>query len=179
MKRYLIILTLFISGLVGGFELEHWKVAVNYIIEHQSQLNSWDEWNDGERRRHAEATKLDLQYDYYYEHRPIDFLYSRSMGQLAMMKWILTGLGIIFFYLVGAAILKLLFPEWRALRLWFAGYALAVAAAVIIFLLFKMIGHPGHGYAISRKVLGGLQSFVPLMLYIPAGFLLKQKFKHD
>lgn len=179
MKRYLIIFILFSSGVVGGFELEHWKIAVNYLIEHQNQLSAWDQWSEVERRDHAESTKLDLHYDYYYEHSPIDFLFTRSMGQLAWMKWILTGAGVLFFLIMSAAILHLLFPEWSALRLLLVGYALAFAVAVLLYLGFKMIGHAGQGYAISRKILGALQSFVPLMLYIPAGFLLKQKMKHE
>jgi hypothetical protein len=174
MKRFLVISALLIAGFLGGFELEHWKVAVNYILEHQNRVQDWDSMAPDDRASNMQATKLNLQYDYYYEHAPIRFLFQLHLSELARMKWLLTGLGMLFFFVMSAAVLKMLFPNSSMLK-WLAfGYGATTALAILIFVLFHLMGKSAEGYAITRKLLGGLQSFVPMMLYVPAAILIRQ-----
>jgi len=174
MKRFLVIFALLIAGFLGGFELEHWKVAVNYILEHQNRVPDWDSMAPDDRASSMQATKLNLQYDYYYEHAPIRFLFQLHLSELARMKWLLTGLGMLFFFVMSAATLKMLSPNSSMLK-WLAfGYGATTALAILIFVLFHLMSKTAEGYAITRKLLGGLQSFVPMMLYVPAAILIRQ-----
>jgi hypothetical protein len=90
------------------------------------------------------------------------------------MKWVLTGLGVVFFFMMGAAILKCLFPNMGLLKWLAIGYGSSCVLAIVIFVVFRLMGKSAEGYSITRKLLGGLQSFVPLMLYIPAAILIRQ-----
>ena len=174
MKRAVIISALFAAGLVGGFELEHWKVAVNYILEHQDHIPDWDSMTPPDRAAHIQATRLDLQYDYYYGHLPITFLFQLKLHHLSLMKWVLTGAGMVFFFVMIAAILQQLFPDLGMLKWVAMGFGGVCILSAIAFIFFRMLGKSAEGYAITRKLLGALQSFVPLMLYIPAAILLGQ-----
>jgi hypothetical protein len=53
-------------------------------------------------------------------------------------------------------------------------YIAAFAFALLLYLSGKLVGSVQQVYPVSRKVVGALQSLVPLMILVPAFWLSRQ-----
>jgi hypothetical protein len=174
MKKIALVIVIIVIALVSGFYQEKIKISVNYLLERGDQISGYYDATPEQREQWIEQTRLDTPFDYYHNHQTVSWLYSFNRSELNALKW-----GITFFFI-----------GWFLLLNWVVLFALNVKSAtgsllawsylslsVIAFLLF-VAGRGGslevHTYALSRKILGALQSIIPSMIIWPASVLWQQ-----
>jgi|JI10StandDraft_1071094.scaffolds.fasta_scaffold06624_6 hypothetical protein len=166
-------------AIVIGFVQENVKVNINYLIDKGEAIPGFFESNAKVKGEMLEKVKINAPFDYYHNHAKIDFLLSLNHGQLVMLKWIATLVFIVVFMFINASIItwftedKLYFKR----TLWmYAGFFML---ALLIYMAGKFTGTSLQAYGVSREIVGGLQSLVPLMILIPASWLHKHEHFFD
>ncbi|NND94325.1 MAG: hypothetical protein HKN45_05625 [Flavobacteriales bacterium] len=99
------------------------------------------------------------------------FLKSYSSAELLNLKWILTVLFALTFFLLSFISFKVILLDSQGARWISILYVVGVITAGITFVGGRILGDPLTGYTLSRVIMGALQSPFPLMLMIPARML--------
>ncbi|MFM9986909.1 MAG: hypothetical protein ACKVOK_16835 [Flavobacteriales bacterium] len=172
MDRIRIILVLVVA-MAFGFMLEMVKVNLNYILEFSQRIPGYNELSATERENSLEAIAIDAPYDYYHNHRKIQYLYTCSQSRLNLLKWLVTLIGTGFFLLVHLLLVKWITKEKLWVRWTLLLYTIFFVLSFLIYLFGKWTGTLEQAYGISRKIAGALQSLVPLMLIIPGWWIWK------
>jgi len=168
--RLKIVLFLFF-GISFGFVQENIKVNLNFILEQGDRIPGFFGQDVGKRKELLEQCTVFSPLDYYHSHQPIEGFYGLSRKALVRTKWILTPLFAVVFWWVNSSVLVILFKD-RNWRKWLAiAYALLFGLGFSIYVVGKFAGIPEATYAVSRKITGGLQSLIPLMIMVPARYL--------
>lgn len=172
MKNKSLAILLVVLGIVFGFFQERIKIETNFILEHASKIQGYAQMTSPERVAAIQLFRKDHPFDYYFNHTPIEVLMDLNEGQLFGLKW---GLAFVFL-LINAALVLAAFSLWVGSRafnmpiLWvYLGFLIL---AIAVFGLSRFLGYGLEGYGFARKILGALQSPVPLMLLVPAHSLL-------
>ncbi|MEN9348085.1 MAG: hypothetical protein RLZZ77_1596 [Bacteroidota bacterium] len=172
MKARLILVYLFIFVALG-FLQELLKVNINYQIEVGDSIPGFFDASPIERNEMLEERFVYAPFDYYYSHASIEALSYFSRGQLVMMKWALT-LGLVtLYYFLNTRVVKLLVQGQRAVKVHLGLYVALFGFSLGIFLIGKIIGMQESAYAISRKIVGFLESPISIA-FIWAGYKLEQ-----
>ena len=175
MKRRLILIILLLSGLVLGFVQENWKVGVNFVLEQSEAVPGYWNLSPQERSAAVEARRIFSPLDYYYSHDTPRYLFSMERSELTALKWGITGGMILIFLIINASVAFLMTNDRKSVRWMAIGYAYVFGTAFIIYLAGYATGNVATTYGISRKLAGGLQSLIPLMLFMPAWYLNTQR----
>ncbi|MCH2197542.1 MAG: hypothetical protein MK081_02080 [Flavobacteriales bacterium] len=171
MKRWLAF-TIIPVFIVLGFVQEMVKVNVNYYLEQTSNVPGFYNGTYEQRKQWMEDHRIDAPFDYYYSHRPIDWLHHLSLGQLSKLKW---GLAVFFIgihFTLNVLFLRLYFraseekQRKQAKRFLPMLYIVSFVLAGIFLVGGKLIGMDVPSYNISRKILGFMQSPMPAILLI-------------
>jgi hypothetical protein len=174
MKRTLLVMLIMVIALISGFYQEKIKISVNYLLERGDQIPGYYNANPEQRQQWIEQTRLDTPFDYYHNHSTVSWLYGYSRSELNFLKWGITIFFIGWFLLLNWAVLFALKVRSAAGRVLAWTY---LSMSIIAFLLFAA-GRGGnaevHTYALSRKILGALQSIIPSMIIWPASVLWHQ-----
>jgi hypothetical protein len=174
MKRTLLVIVVVIIALVSGFYQEKIKISVNYLLERGDQIPGYYEASPEQRQQWVEQTRLDTPFDYYHNHQTVSWLYSCNRSELNILKWGITFFFMGWFFVINWVLLLALNVRLTTERVLIWAY---LAMSIIAFLLFAA-GRGGslevHTYALSRKILGALQSIVPAMIIWPASVLWQQ-----
>jgi hypothetical protein len=175
MKRRLILITLILSGLILGFVQENWKVGVNFVLEQSEAVPGY--WNlpPEERSAAVEARRIFSPLDYYYSHDTPRFLFSMERSELNALKWGITGGMILIFLMINSSVAFLMTNDRKAIKWMATGYVFVFITALLIYLAGYAAGDLSATYGVSRKLAGGLQSLIPIMLFTPAWYLNKQR----
>jgi hypothetical protein len=160
-KLYLVLVFL---GMIGfGFFQENMKVAINFQLDY---LNRRPELQQlfGKEREEAIARMAPVSnIDYYYNHQRFDFLYELSSSQLSKLKWVHT----LLFTLVYFSLNLLAARIWtgqsylKPIGVFYSGL---FSMALLIYLIGVLLGWEGSFYAVSRKIVGVLQSPLPVLI---------------
>ncbi|MCB0761553.1 MAG: hypothetical protein KDC12_08530 [Flavobacteriales bacterium] len=162
-----------------GFVQERIKIEMNFLLEHAIAIPGYDDMTPLDRQVHMDAYRRDHPFDYYFSHSPIDFFYRFTVSALGKLKWVLA----IVFLVVNAAMVLVAFAKWVGHRrinrviIWL--YALFLFLALGVYALAHLLGFSEAGYGFARKILGALQSPIPLMIMIPAYMLYHQSTQHE
>jgi len=158
---------------VLGFLQELLKVNINYQIEVGDTIPGFFEESHDQRTILLSKQYVYAPFDYYYSHMSLDALSYFSRKQLIIMKWGLT-LGLVaLYYFLNTRVVKMLVGGKRAVRVHLGLYLALFGFSFIIFLVGKVLGMPEASYAISRKIVGFLESPISIA-FIWAGYKLEQ-----
>lgn len=168
------IIALLLIGMVLGFGLEQVKVNINFILEYSARISGYENLSPENRLQKVNELAIKAPYDYYYNHGRILMLYELSISRLNQLKWVVTVLGTGFFFIINLSIVWL-YTRSRLLVKWSGlAYVGLFLLSFVIFLVGKWTHTLDQAYGISRKIAGGLQSLVPLMIIVPGWWLWRQ-----
>lgn len=117
--------------------------------------------------------------DGYWGHSNMEFLTQYNAGSLNTSKWLLTVAFILAFLMISLLIIRFLHNDKRFL-IWmvllYTGFFL-IGGGLYVF--GWLLGHSDTGYTLSREFIGFIQSPLPLMIFLPAIELVKNKERKD
>jgi len=102
----------------------------------------------------------------------LQFLGDYTIAQLNSTKWLLTVVTMVVNFILSVFSLRLVMDKPKAVRWLIMMYLAGFVVAGLSFGLGKILSQDLLGYTVARAVMGGLQSPFPLMLLIPALFLI-------
>ncbi|MBX7050596.1 MAG: hypothetical protein K1X54_01030 [Flavobacteriales bacterium] len=176
MKKIIWISGLLIIAIVTGFLQENLKVNVNYILETGDKINGFFNQTPEVKRDWLQQVKIDAPYDYYHNHRRLEFLLNFTRSQLVIAKWVITVFFVALFMILNSTIIFLVTSN-TSLRKWTIRLYIAFFLLSFLVYIFGVITGSGtQAYGISRKVVGGLQSLVPLMILLPGYWINRTYF---
>lgn len=147
-----------------GFFQERLKVSINFTIEKGDQIEHFYEMSANERIDALKQIKTNNPFDYYQSHDSVNILNHLSRTQLKMTKWIITVIFVLVFFLLNRLALQWIFNN-STLTKWLATtYIAAFCSALVIYFGGYIFGRPDLFYAVSRKMVGALQSPIPAMM---------------
>ena len=103
----------------------------------------------------------------------LSVLFAWSYDDLMWLKWGMTILSTVLYFLATIAILRLIFNNRKYITYAFYIYAAVTVLSFILYMGGSIIGYPNEGYRLSRFAMGIVTSPVPLMALIPAFKLSK------
>jgi hypothetical protein len=147
-----------------GFFQERLKVSINFTIEKGDRIEHFYDMSADQRIEALKQIKTNNPFDYYQSHDSINALNHLSRGQLKLAKWIVTVFFVVVFFFLNRLALKWIFDN-STLSKWLATtYVVAFCSALVIYFGGYVFGRPDLFYAVSRKMVGALQSPIPAMM---------------
>ncbi len=171
-NKFIRIIILLLVAVVIGFLQENLKVNINYLLDKGEAIPGFFDTDAAAKKEQLEKVKINAPFDYYHNHRKLESLLMLSHTQLVMLKWGVTVFFVVVFMFINAFVMK-----------WFTGQTIYFKRTIWLYVLFfllafsiygigKITGTSVQAYGVSREIVGGLQSLVPLMILIPASWLL-------
>lgn len=159
--KWIILIIVFIA--IGFFQ-ELVKVNINYIIENGYKIEGFYQKSAAERTVLIEESKNKNPFDYYHSHKSLPIFNYLSENQLKALKWVLTVVFVVVFFLLNRKALSWIIEDSRYKKWLLMTYTLTFISALAIFSLGTLFGYQDLFYNISRKMVGALQSPVPAMM---------------
>jgi hypothetical protein len=154
-----------------GFFQDYLKVNINHYADTAQQIPGFFQLDPNQRELALHQATPDFPFDYYYSHSKFGALNSMTESGIVRFKWEVA----FFFVFVHLALVLWAYRHmnWPKNRLYAAigFYFLCLAASGGFWTLGKAIGSPQQGYAVARRLLGFLQSPLPLVLTLMAAWL--------
>ncbi|MEY3850828.1 MAG: hypothetical protein RJA38_1269 [Bacteroidota bacterium] len=176
-KRNKIILVAIAFVMIAlGFFQEQAKVNVNFILEKGSQIPGFFDQDTSTKLEMLGAEKSKSNFDYYYSHDSIDWLYSFSQSELSKLKWAITFASIATFTLLNILALKFLEFNKKEIKLFLLVEGLCIGLAIATFVSGKLIHQSEAVYPAVRGIMGIVQSPVLVLIFIPAKKLFNRSF---
>ena len=101
-------------------------------------------------------------------------LRSWSYDDLMWLKWGMTILSTVLYFIATVAVLNLIFNYRKYVLYTLYLYVAVIALSFIFYMGGSLIGFPNEGYMLSRFAMGFVTSPIPLMALIPAFKLSKR-----
>jgi hypothetical protein len=171
MKRIVMLVLLVVLGLVGGFYQEKLKISINYILDQTEGIPAFFEATPTQKSEWIEANRFDKPFEYYHNHETVEWLYRLNRNELGALKWTVTLVFSLLFFILNLALLTILNPAVAPLKMLIWCYVGVAVLAFGIYATGVLFSEHVHFYAISRKLMGALQSLVPVMVIWPASRL--------
>jgi hypothetical protein len=168
-----VVLTLLIA-LVFGFVQEYIKINLNYVIDMGSQIPGFFQMDVEKKMAWIEYMKQHSTQDFYNTPNHITWFYKLDLSTLNILKWALTIVFVLIYFVFNSILIYWISGEKQHVRWMIALYIAAFLFALILYLVAMLIGSVKEVYPVSRKVVGALQSLVPLMILVPAFWLSQQ-----
>ncbi|MEO0404715.1 MAG: hypothetical protein AAF193_07580 [Bacteroidota bacterium] len=146
-----------------GFVQERFKVALNYYLDVSSTVPGFYDLSEEDKILKMEEARLDVPYDYYYNHSSFNFFHWLSFRGLVILKWLATG-GFIFLngYFGWLVLRHLPWPDCKSFYFWL--HISVLVLALTIYIGSVLFGYRDVGYGASRKLIGFLQSPTPAII---------------
>ena len=174
MKRGLILLALVVLAMLSGFYQEKVKISINYILDQGSQIPGFYNLSPVEKQAQIEQARVNAPFDYYHNHKTISFLYRFDARQLSVMKWVVTGVFMGWFLLLNLSLLNTLRANTAVIHALPRLYLVVALFSLAVFAIGVVGFQKEKCYAVSREVMGALQSIVPVLIIWPASRLWDQ-----
>jgi hypothetical protein len=174
MKRGLILLVLVALAMFSGFYQEKVKISINYILDQGAQMPGFFNLSPAEKQVRIEQARVNAPFDYYHNHKTISFLYRFDARQLSVMKWVVTGVFMGWFLLLNLSLLHTLRANSAVVSALPRLYLVVALFSLAVFALGIAGFQKEKCYAVSREIMGALQSIVPVLLIWPASRLWDQ-----
>jgi hypothetical protein len=174
MKRGLILLALVVLAMLSGFYQEKVKISINYILDQGSQIPGFYNLSPVEKQAQIEQARVNAPFDYYHNHNTISFLYRFDARQLSVMKWVVTGVFMGWFLLLNLSLLHTLRANTAVIHALPRLYLVVALFSLAVFAVGVVGFQKEKCYAVSREVMGALQSIVPVLIIWPASRLWDQ-----
>ncbi len=174
MRKPVLFILLIAITLTVGFVQELVKININYHLDVGDKIPEFFSSDAVNRARLMQENQLHMPYDYYHNHRSINAMHQLSRSTLVQLKWVFTFLFVVVFLTLNLTAIYLIdnnrqlkqWTVWLYLGFFFLSFA--------VYLAGKATGHQEEAYAVSRKIVGALQSVVPLMLILPGWWIFKR-----
>lgn len=147
-----------------GFFQEWVKVNINFTLEQSHKVPNFFSYSPSERNHFLEQLKKNSPFDYYHSHYPIKSLQYLSESALKKLKWVMTLFFVGWFFLINLWLVKKLILDPRGGKWLRLTYFVSFCGAFLIFSMGWIFGYSDLFYNISRKMVGALQSPVPVMM---------------
>ncbi len=174
MKRGLILLALVVSAMLSGFYQEKVKISINYILDKGSQIPGFYNLSPVEKQAQIEQARVNAPFDYYHNHKTISLLYRFDARQLSVMKWVVTGIFMGWFLLLNLSLLHTLRANTAVIHALPRLYLVVALFSLAVFAIGVVGFQKEKCYAVSREVMGALQTIVPVLIIWPASRLWNQ-----
>jgi hypothetical protein len=163
MPKKLLFVFVVIFTLAFGYVQEQIKVGTNFMIDMSAYVEDYDNLPPEQRAAIIDKWRFNAPGNYYYTHEPNRWMYEFSRSQLNAMKWTAAIAFVVIHWVVTVFLLGIAFNSQSLKKLVHWGYAGLLIVSLGIFAFGKLTGWAVM-YAVSREVLGALQSLFPLML---------------
>ncbi len=174
MKRGLILLALVVLAMLSGFYQEKVKISINYILDQGSQITGFYNLPPEEKQARIEQARVNAPFDYYHNHKTISSLYRFDARQLSVMKWVVTGIFMGWFLLLNLSLLHTLQANAAVIHALPRLYLFVALFSLGVFAVGVAGFQKEKCYAVSREIMGALQSIVPVLIIWPASRLWNQ-----
>lgn len=168
MNRAITLLMLVLLAVISGFYQEKLKISINYILDEGSKMPGFDLLSPNEKMEWIEKARVSAPFDYYHNHHTISWLYHFDSKQLSMLKWAVTGFFLLWFLLLNTFLLRALFVPKDVVRFLPWVYGTLIAVALLIYAFAAVSGFQQSAYTLSRRIMGALQSVIPVLVIWPA-----------
>ncbi|MFZ6050975.1 hypothetical protein [Halocola ammonii] len=158
---------LLIVMLAFGFYQERVKIGMNFYLDLGDRVSGF--YNESPEKRE----ELFFQYRHRMNRDPysssihLSWLNHFDRSTISALKWVFTLVFTIVHLGLAMAILWLWFGERKYLRWLVLFYGVVFVLAGAIFIFGKLTGTHDATYQVTRKLMGALQSAVPLMVFFP------------
>ncbi len=174
-RQKFVLFGLLAIAIAFGFFQEYLKININYLIETGQRVPGFFLMPVEMKKAWIEYYKSKTVQDFYHKPDTLPWLYHLSLNQLNLLKWAMALAFIIIYWWFNTQLVKCIAPN-RIPIIWLTRlYLLFFTLAVAIFAIGKLTGLSDNAYLISREILGGLQSLVPLMIFAPIIWLQRQQ----
>jgi hypothetical protein len=168
MKRAIILLLLISLAVFSGFYQEKLKISINYVLDEGAKIPGFDKFSPEMKMERIEQTRILAPFDYYHNHHTITWLYHLDAKQLSVLKWVVTGFFLMWFLVLNMFLLETLSVHKDIVRLLPRVYGALIFLVIILFAFGAIAGLQQQAYTLSRKILGALQSVIPVLIIWPA-----------
>ncbi len=159
-------IVVWIVGFIAlGFVQERAKVSINYYLDRSDSEPAFFDFPPERRDAWLNEHAIDAPYDYYYNHARVKWYDELSRKQLELLKWMYALIFIVLHVLLSHWALHM----WRAPREMLVTIYIGTTAMMVLSLLFFGASRYGGGeaaYNVARKLLGFIQSPLPLVLLL-------------
>lgn len=166
MKLTALSIFVWIAGFIAlGFVQERAKVSLNYYLDRGALEPQFFEFPPERRDAWLQAHAINAPYDYYYNHARVKWYDHLSRKQLELLKWMYAIIFIVLHVLLSHLALKL----WKAPREMLVTIYIGTVVVMLLSLCFFAASRVGAGdaaYNVARKLLGFIQSPLPLVLLL-------------
>lgn len=176
-KRKFLIALIFISAIFFGSFQEKVKISVNNIIRYSDYVPNYDQLSPQERNKQVTTIVNSLPRDFYTSQSVMPWFYSLGLSQMKALKWVNTVVFVTIHLLLNALILILLFKDKQMIQTLVLFYVGLFILGYVILVVGKLVGFSQSGYNVARKIVGALQSQIPLMFFIIGYYFNKQTIK--
>lgn len=147
-----------------GFFQERLKVSINFTLDKGDRIEHFYQMSFDQRVEVLAQVKNNNPFDYYQSHESVHILNNFSRNQLKALKWGVTVFFVLVFFFLNRLALNWIFNS-SVLNKWLATtYLAAFISAFVIYFGGFIFGRPDLFYAVSRKMVGALQSPIPAMM---------------
>ena len=173
-KKIIVPVLFLLLALVFGSFQEKLKISVNNLLKYSSFIEGYNNLSVTEREEKVSDIVTITPRDFYSHQMVVSWLYALDKNELEMLKWVNTVVFILVHFLFNAFILFFLFSEKGVIKILGVTYLFLFVFAAGVFFVGKITGNDQAGYNVARKIVGALQSQVPLMVFV-AGYYLNKK----
>ena len=166
-KHWLYALLLLSGVLICGFLQERIKVNINFVLEKGTSIEGFFLKTPEEKALLLNPIKSKGNFDYYYSHESLSFVYQIDESHLKILKWVITITSILIFTVLDLGIFWWFKVERPLYKYYFmlSGTLLFIGASVYALGVFTQ--QLNVFYPISRGILGVLQSPVLSLVLVP------------
>ena len=168
MKKAITLLMLVVLAIFSGFYQEKLKISINYIIDEGAKVTDFNTLAPEMKMECIERARVNAPFDYYHNHRTISWLYHFDTRQLSVLKWVVTGFFLMWFLVINRWLLMALNVNREVLRFLPWIYGALVLLSLILFATGAITGFQQSAYTLSRRIMGALQSVIPILIIWPA-----------
>ncbi len=149
------------------------KIDVNYLLDKSSVISGYSNLDVKERQLQIESLSGKNDYNYYKSHRNFDFFFFLSQRELNVLKWIATPFYMLIHFLFGILLFRI--NGVKLGRVLVLIYVSGFSASLLTYAFGVGVGI--DMYALSRRVVGFLQSILPT-LFVVLYYLIEKKNGH-
>lgn len=167
LKHWFIAVALLLGVVSCGFLQERIKVNVNFVLEKGGAIPNFFQRPSEERQALLNPIKSKGNFDYYYSHDALPFVYTLNESQLKILKWVITITSILIFTVLDLGIFW-----WFKVQKHLYKYYFMLSASLLfigggVYFLGAALNQMATFYPISRGILGILQSPILSLILVP------------
>lgn len=164
---------LVVALLFGSFQ-EKVKISVNNIIKYSGSISNYDSLAPQQRKENVAIIIANIPRGFYSHQNSISWFYNLEIAQLSKLKWVNTLIFTLIHFILNALILHFLFQNNSLIQILVFSYIILFLVSVGVYSIGKIAGLAQPGYNVARKIVGALQSQVPVMIFV-IGYYLNKK----